>query len=53
MTHKEREQETIRRLRLELEQRQLERKEPVAQLDLDWEDPSEEQAEVLYELTCL
>ena len=54
MTYRERERETVRRLRRELEQRHLERNAPTAAPALEWtEHPSEEEAEVLYELTCL
>lgn len=54
MTYRERERETIRRLREQLEQRQAsDRTAPPGALQLDRSSVPEDEAEVLFELTCL
>lgn len=54
MTYKERELETIRRLRAELDKRQSGERKPLDRLVLDQRGVMpDDQAEVLFELICL
>lgn len=54
MTYRERELETIRRLRAELDKRQItERSHPISRPGEEAQVQSDEQAEVLFELICL
>ena len=54
MTYRERELETVRRLREELDKRQRSHRSDTPQtVELETREPADERAEVLFELICL